>query len=202
MKLSKKRIAALVSIAAVAAIALVFAVALPQTASAHGGPGGFSRGGFDAGRIAAPIQDTYLADALGITAEELQTARQEAAEAGIDQAVAEGLITETQAERAKQFSGRFAHGFDMSKTYEEEKQAVLSGYWSLYRYNPGLLNEGKNPFIYETKDPKSDMLDFLMNEVRYNTLKRQFPEVADNLYKQAIKFKKDKHEFYKKFSQI
>ncbi len=95
-----------------------------------------------------------------------------------------------------------AHGFDMSKTYLEEKNAVLSGYWPIYRYNPQIVKEGKNPFIYETKDPKSDMMDFLMNEVRYNTLKRQFPEIADDLYKQAVQFKKDKHEYYKKLGQI
>ena len=100
------------------------------------------------------------------------------------------------------YSPCIAHGFDMTKTYLEEKNAVLSGYWPIYRYNPDLTKEGKHPFIYETRDPKSDMLDFLMNEVRYNVLKRQFPEIADNLYKQAIEFKKKKHEFYKKFSQI
>jgi len=100
------------------------------------------------------------------------------------------------------YSPCIAHGFDMTKTYLEEKNAVLSGYWPIYRYNPDLTKEGKLPFIYETRDPKSDMLDFLMNEVRYNVLKRQFPEIADDLYKQAIEFKKKKHEFYKKFSQI
>ncbi len=95
-----------------------------------------------------------------------------------------------------------AHGFDMSKTYLEEKIAVESGYWHLYRFNPQLAKEDKNPFVYETKDPKMDMMDFLMNEIRYNTLKRQFPDVADKLYKQAIQFKKDKHEYYKKLSQL
>ncbi len=95
-----------------------------------------------------------------------------------------------------------AHGFDMSKTYLEEKNAVESGYWHLYRFNPQLAKEDKNPFVYETKDPKMDMMDFLMNEIRYNTLKRQFPDVADKLYEQAIQFKKDKHEYYKKMSQL
>jgi hypothetical protein len=47
-----------------------------------------------------------------------------------------------------------------------------------------------------------DMMDFLMNEIRYNTLKRQFPDVADKLYEQAIQFKKNKHEYYKKLSQL
>jgi len=107
MKLTKKRIAGIVSVAAVAAFALVFAVAAPQQASAHGGPGGFSRGGFDAARMAGPTQsDTHLADALGITAEELQTAQQQAAEAAIDQAVSDGLITEAQAELIKEHGSR------------------------------------------------------------------------------------------------
>ncbi len=107
MKLNKKRIAALVGVVAVAAFALVFAVAAPQAVSAHGGPGGFSRGGFDAARMAGPAQDTYLADALGITAEDLQAAQQQAAEAGIDQAVAEGLLTQERADQIKERASRF-----------------------------------------------------------------------------------------------
>ncbi|MCP5106045.1 MAG: pyruvate:ferredoxin (flavodoxin) oxidoreductase [bacterium] len=100
------------------------------------------------------------------------------------------------------YSPCIAHGIDMGKSLEEEKKAVDCGYWSMYRYNPALLDEGKNPFIYETKEPKADMMDFLQGEVRYTTLKRQFPEVAESLFKQAVQFKKDKHEFYKKYSQL
>jgi len=107
MKISKKRIAVIVSVASIATFALLFAVAIPQAVSAHGGPGGFSRGGFDAARMAGPVQgDTYLADALGITAEDLQAAQQQATEAGIDQAVADGLITEAQAELIKEHGSR------------------------------------------------------------------------------------------------
>jgi pyruvate-ferredoxin/flavodoxin oxidoreductase len=95
-----------------------------------------------------------------------------------------------------------AHDIDLSHSIEEEKRAVESGYWSIYRYNPQLLAENKNPFIYETRDPKADMLDFLIGEGRYATLKREFPDNAENLLKRAVQFKKDKHEFYKKFSQI
>jgi pyruvate-ferredoxin/flavodoxin oxidoreductase len=93
-----------------------------------------------------------------------------------------------------------AHGIDMGKTIEEEKKAVACGYWPLYRFDPRLSEEGKNAFIYETKDPQTDMLDFLMGETRYKTLKWQFPEVADKLYERAVQFKKDKHEFYKKLT--
>ncbi|NIM18453.1 MAG: pyruvate:ferredoxin (flavodoxin) oxidoreductase [Candidatus Aminicenantes bacterium] len=96
------------------------------------------------------------------------------------------------------YSPCIAHGIDMGHSIEEEKRAVDCGYWSLYRYDPRRTEQGENPFIYETKDPKTDMLDFLMGETRYKTLKWQFPEVADKLYERAVKFKKDKHEFYKK----
>ena len=95
-----------------------------------------------------------------------------------------------------------AHGINMGKTIHEEKRAVDCGYWPLYRYNPQLSLEGKNPFVYESKDPKADMLDFLVNEVRYATLKQQFPQEADALYQQAIQFKKEKHEYYKKIAQL
>jgi pyruvate-ferredoxin/flavodoxin oxidoreductase len=95
-----------------------------------------------------------------------------------------------------------AHGIDMGKSIEEEKRAVESGYCHIYRYDPRLRAEGKNPFIYETKDAKTDMLEFLENETRYATLKWQFPEVADNLFQQAIQFKKDKHNYYKKLSEM
>jgi pyruvate-ferredoxin/flavodoxin oxidoreductase len=100
------------------------------------------------------------------------------------------------------YSPCIAHGIDMGQSIEEEKKAVDTGYWSLYRYDPRLTEEGKNPFKYETRDPKSDMLDFLMGEGRYTTLRRQFPEEAEKLFEKAVKFKKDKHEYYKKLSSL
>jgi pyruvate-ferredoxin/flavodoxin oxidoreductase len=67
-----------------------------------------------------------------------------------------------------------------------------------------LAKEGKNPFLYDSKDPKEDvdMLNFLEGETRYATLKWQFPEVADDLFKQAVKFKQDKHNYYKKLKVL
>lgn len=81
----------------IAAFALVFSAVSSQTASAHGGPGGASFGGGN---------DTYLADALGITTAELQTAMQKAHAAAIDEALAKGLITQAQADALKQRSGK------------------------------------------------------------------------------------------------
>ncbi|MCP5048450.1 MAG: pyruvate:ferredoxin (flavodoxin) oxidoreductase [bacterium] len=100
------------------------------------------------------------------------------------------------------YSPCIAHGFDMSKMMQHEKQAVESGYWNLYRFNPALKEVGKNPFIYETKDPKTDMMDFLMSEGRYSRLKRQLPEEADNLLGQAMHFTEDRHLHYKDLSSI
>jgi pyruvate-ferredoxin/flavodoxin oxidoreductase len=77
------------------------------------------------------------------------------------------------------------HGIDMAKTQAEEKKAVDTGYWHLYRYNPALADEGKNPFILDSKPPVLDYRTFLDGEVRYATLKKQFPEVADKLFDQS-----------------
>jgi len=95
-----------------------------------------------------------------------------------------------------------AHEIDMGKSIEEEKKAYEAGYWSVYRYNPQLASENKNPFVYETKDPKGDLLEYLMGEGRYATLKRQFPDIADNLLERAVEFKKLKHDYYKKLSAL
>ena len=100
------------------------------------------------------------------------------------------------------YSPCIMHGIDMGLSSAEAKKAVQAGYWPLYRYNPVLALEGKNPFIYESKDPSLDMQEFLANEIRFATLKLQFPKVADKLYEQAVVFKKDKHDYYKKLSEL
>ncbi|MCU0237413.1 MAG: thiamine pyrophosphate-dependent enzyme, partial [Acidobacteria bacterium] len=100
------------------------------------------------------------------------------------------------------YSPCIMHGIDMGFSSEEAKKAVQSGYWPLYRYNPALAAEGKNPFIYESKDPTLGMQDFLAKEIRFATLKLQFPDVADRLYQQAEVFKKNKHDYYKKLSEL
>ncbi|MBE0664196.1 MAG: 4Fe-4S dicluster domain-containing protein, partial [Candidatus Aminicenantes bacterium] len=100
------------------------------------------------------------------------------------------------------YSPCIMHGIDMGYSIAEEKRAVQSGYWPLYRYNPALAGEGKNPFVYESKDPTLSLQDFLAKEIRFSTLKLQFPDIADRLYEQAVDFKKGKHEYYKKLSEL
>ena len=67
----------------------------------------------------------------------------------------------------------------------EEKKAVTSGYWNLFRFNPALAAEGKNPFHLDSKAPTTEYEDFIMGEVRYNALSRQNPERAKELFAEA-----------------
>lgn len=89
----------------------------------------------------------------------------------------------------------------MGNSQEQEKKAVEAGYWHLYRYNPALEEEGKNPFILDSKEPTGDFIEFLNTEVRYTSLKRTFPEVADELFKKAEEDAKARYEKYKRMAE-
>ena len=93
------------------------------------------------------------------------------------------------------------HGINMGLSQEEEKRAVEAGYWLLYRYNPMLKEEGKNPLILDSKEPKADLKEFLMGEVRYSSLTRSFPENADTLFQKAAEDVKERYAFYKKMAE-
>jgi len=86
----------------------------------------------------------------------------------------------------------------MGKTQEEGKRAVEAGYWQLYRYNPLLKKEGKNPFLLDSKEPAWDKFqDFLKGEVRYTSLQKTFPEEATQLFKAAEEDAKERFRQYK-----
>ncbi len=92
----------------------------------------------------------------------------------------------------------------MSKAMDEEKKAVEAGYWHLYRYNPALKDEGKNPFSLDSKVPAVDekYKDFLMGEVRYNALARQNPERADMLFSKAVNNAKDRYDYLTRLTKL
>ncbi|MDP4282193.1 MAG: thiamine pyrophosphate-dependent enzyme, partial [Bacteroidota bacterium] len=91
----------------------------------------------------------------------------------------------------------------MGKTQEEEHRAVESGYWHLFRYNPDLEKEGKNPFILDSKEPDwSKFMDFLNSEVRYTSLKKLFPAEADVLFKAAEENAQWRYNNYKRMSEM
>ncbi len=94
------------------------------------------------------------------------------------------------------------HGIDMSRSQREGKLAVEAGYWPLYRYNPELTLEGKNPFVLDHKEPSGDFQEFLRGEVRYATLLRQFPGHAEELLKQAEADAKARHAHYKRLAEL
>ena len=84
----------------------------------------------------------------------------------------------------------------MSYAQDESKLAVKSGYWVLYRYDPKLRLEGKNPFMLDFTDPKYDLREFLMGEVRFNSLQRTFPEKAEALLSEARAYCRDRWARY------
>ncbi len=86
----------------------------------------------------------------------------------------------------------------MANTIAEEKKAVQTGYWHLWRYNPLLKEEGKNPFILDSKEPTGTVKEFLEGENRYLMLKKAFPEVAVQLFDKAEKDLMERYEIYKK----
>mgnify|MGYP000909198605 FL=1 len=93
------------------------------------------------------------------------------------------------------------HGINMGKTQAEMKRAVEAGYWHLYRYNPQLKEEGKNPFTLDSKEPSASFQDFINSEIRYKSLAKQFPEEAEKLFAIAEKEAKERYAYYKKLAE-
>ena len=89
----------------------------------------------------------------------------------------------------------------MGCSLEREKKAVDAGYWHLYRYNPELKKEGKNPFILDSGEPKESFREFLMGEIRYASLTKTFPEIAKDLFGKAEEEAKAKYEKYRAMAE-
>ena len=89
----------------------------------------------------------------------------------------------------------------MGNSQLEAKKAVDSGYWSMYRFNPTLKEAGKNPFTLDSKEPTADFREFLMGEVRYSSLKKQFPEQAEQLFAKTEKDAAERRESYKRLAK-
>lgn len=89
----------------------------------------------------------------------------------------------------------------MGKSITEEKRAVEVGYWQIYRYNPTLIEQGKNPFSLDSKEPNYEEFNgFLLGENRYTTLQKQFPEIAEELFARAEEDAKARYATYKRLS--
>ncbi|MDO5696091.1 MAG: pyruvate:ferredoxin (flavodoxin) oxidoreductase [Eubacteriales bacterium] len=102
------------------------------------------------------------------------------------------------------YSPCIAHGIKkgLVNAQSEEKKAVEAGYWHLFRFDPRLADEGKNPFQLDSKKPKGDYQEFIRGEVRYNSLLRKNPERAEELFAIAEKEAKRKYEHYLRLSKL
>ena len=93
------------------------------------------------------------------------------------------------------------HGIDMAKSQLEMDRAVKAGYWHLYRFNPELKNEGKNPFTLDSKEPDLNTFrDFIMSEVRYSSLAMLFPEQSEQLFVKTQEDAADRYASYKRMA--
>ena len=92
------------------------------------------------------------------------------------------------------------HGINMSLAQAEIRKAVAAGYWPLYRFNPELAEQGKNPLTVDSKEPTEDYQAFIRGETRYASLLKQFPDVAEKLFAENEKDAKARRESYKKLA--
>lgn len=92
-----------------------------------------------------------------------------------------------------------SHGIKtgMGTSIAEEKKAVESGYWHLYRYNPMNVEKGKNPFTLDSKEPTKSYKEFLQGEIRYSSLMNTFPDVAEEIFEVSEQHANERYENYK-----
>jgi pyruvate-ferredoxin/flavodoxin oxidoreductase len=97
-----------------------------------------------------------------------------------------------------------SHGIKtgMGTSIAQEKKAVEAGYWHLYRFDPTLKLQGKNPFVLDSQEPKTSFKEYIQGEIRYSSLRKVLPNKADELFDQAEKNAKDRYNIYKKLSQM
>ena len=90
----------------------------------------------------------------------------------------------------------------MVNCQNEMKKAVDCGYWDMFRFNPALKAEGKNPFSLDSKPATQSYKDFIMNEARYSSLTRSFPEKAEELFAKAEARAKEHREYLEKLQEV
>ena len=147
--------------------------ATPRAAVAKFAAGGKGMPKKDLGLLAMTYGHIYVARiALGANdAHTLRVFREAAAYPGPSLIIAYGAC--------------IAHGYDLRYSLEHQKNAVASGYWPLYRYNPSLAAEGKNPFTLDSKAPSVPLADYAATEDRYKMLQTAHPDEAQRLMTQA-----------------
>jgi pyruvate-ferredoxin/flavodoxin oxidoreductase len=99
------------------------------------------------------------------------------------------------------YSHCIAHGFDLVHGLDEQKKAVASGHWPLFRFNPELRKEGKNPLIVDSKEPTLPLGEYIYNENRYKVLKKTNPKNAEVFLEKAQQHVKEQYRLYKHLSE-
>ncbi|WP_312353412.1 thiamine pyrophosphate-dependent enzyme, partial [Aminipila sp.] len=164
----------------------------PTAAVAKFASSGKKSGKKDLGRMMMTYGNVYVAQ-VGIHADNGQFIK---------------AVTEAESYRGPSliiaYSPCISHGIKegMGRSMENIKKAVKAGYWHLYRYNPDLKKEGKNPFILDSKEPTESFREFLMSQVRYSSLAKTFPEEAEELFMKAENDSKERYEIYKKMALL
>jgi pyruvate-ferredoxin/flavodoxin oxidoreductase len=162
----------------------------PRGAVAKFAAGGKPTGKKDLGLIAMSYGNVYVAQ-IAMGANDLQTVK------AIQEAEAydgPSLILA--------YSHCIAHGINMTKGMNAQKLAVDSGHWPLFRYNPALTKEGKNPFQLDSKMPKIKLEDFEYNEIRFKMLTKMDPEKAKSLLREAQEDVMKKWRFYEQLAAM
>jgi pyruvate-ferredoxin/flavodoxin oxidoreductase len=157
----------------------------PVGAIAKFAAGGKPLGKKDLGMMAMAYGNVYVAR-VAFGANRLQTIR---AFSEADEYSGPALIIA--------YSHCINHGYDLRKGISQQKLAVESGAWPLFRYNPKLKAEGKNPLILDSKEPTADIGDYMYNEIRFRALKQAGPERAAELLEVARRDAKERYAFYK-----
>ncbi len=89
----------------------------------------------------------------------------------------------------------------MSKAMPEMAKAVQAGYWHLYRYNPALVGTGQKPFVLDSKEPTGDLREFLLGEVRYDSLRKIAPDQAEELFAKTAHDARERYENYRRLAE-
>ena len=90
----------------------------------------------------------------------------------------------------------------MTNSQSEMKKAVEAGYWQMFRFNPALKAEGKNPFTLDSKEPSADYIEFIKNETRYTRLMQSSPERAEELFNKAKENAAKKYQHLLKLKEL
>jgi len=100
------------------------------------------------------------------------------------------------------FSHCVAHGYDLMYGMDQQKLAVQSGYWPLFRYNPELVKQGKNPLQLDSRTPSLPLQKYMLNETRFSILNHADAEAAKKLLREAEEDVRSRWELYEKLASL